>query len=160
MWGAPASTSRRRRNPLDRPTWRKRLTTPGRTDFLEVFRKIACSEGLQPNPEYSNTQQGLPDYWYILSRLLNMQGFWLWSSFAEKPLVLDPYFNILAPISLINNNRFAWTANTHMVDHLTFSGNHSRKSYAHNSILIWSFTTMWQSDQGSHIRESRRIDPI
>ena len=37
---------------------------PGGTDFLEVFRKIACSEGLQPNPEYSNTQQGLPVYGY------------------------------------------------------------------------------------------------
>ena len=97
MWVSPACTSRRRQDPLDRPTWRKRLTNPGRPDFLEVFRKTACSEGLQPNPEYSNTQQGLPDYWCILIRLLNMQGFWLWSSFAEKPLVLDPYFQYFSP---------------------------------------------------------------
>jgi hypothetical protein len=27
--------------------------------------------------EYTNTQESLPDYWYILCRLLNMQGFWL-----------------------------------------------------------------------------------
>ena len=43
-------------------------------------------------PEYYNTQQGLPDYWYILSRLLIMQAFWLWSCFAEKLLLVDPYF--------------------------------------------------------------------
>ena len=36
--------------------------TPGRTDFLEIFRNTTCSEGLQPNPEYSNTQQDLPVY--------------------------------------------------------------------------------------------------
>ena len=44
-------------------------------------------------PEYSNTQQGLPDYWYILSRLLICRAFWLCSSFAEKPLLLGPYFH-------------------------------------------------------------------
>ena len=43
-------------------------------------------------PGYSNTQQGLPDYWYILNRLLIMQAFWLWSCFAEKLQILDPYF--------------------------------------------------------------------
>ena len=59
------------------------------------------------NPEYTNTQQGLPDYWYILSRLLICRAFWLCSSFAEKPLLMGPYFHYLAQIELTATTRLA-----------------------------------------------------
>ena len=78
--------------PLNRPTWRKRLTNPGRTYLFEVFRKIACSEGLQPNPEYSNTQQGLPVYGYTSAHYLDMHSSLALGYFAEKLLKQDPYF--------------------------------------------------------------------
>jgi len=50
--------------PLDGPTRRKRLSNPGRTDLLEVSGDTTCLKGFNNNPEYTNTQQGLPDLGY------------------------------------------------------------------------------------------------
>ena len=158
MWCSPACTSRRRRNPLDCPTWRKRLTNPGCTDFLEVFRKTACSEGLQPNPEHSNTQQGLPDYWYILSRLLNMHGFSLWSSFAEKPLVLNPYFQYFSS-NWFDSYKLGSSISLEHTWFIILSFSNIQLNIS-IPVSFHFFTMLWQRDQGSHIRESRRIDPI
>ena len=76
-----------------------RLTNPEEVFDRSEVQISSKSSGTHPakiyynnKPEYSNTQQGLPDYWYILSRLLIMQAFWLWSCFAEKLLIVDPYF--------------------------------------------------------------------
>ena len=68
---------------VDRSTRRRSPRSPPERILLKIY---------YDKPEYSNTQQGLPDYWYILSRLLIMQAFWLWNYFAEKLLLLDPYF--------------------------------------------------------------------
>ena len=67
MWCQPARSSRGRRGPLDGPTRRKRLSNPGRTDLLEVSGDTTCSKGYNNNPEYTNTQQVLPDYGIYLA---------------------------------------------------------------------------------------------
>ena len=48
----------------DRSTRRKSPRSPPERILLKYYNKS----------KYSNTQQALPDYWYILSRLLYMQG--------------------------------------------------------------------------------------
>jgi hypothetical protein len=55
---------------------------PGGREHGQVRPAIISSKDIPKNrvtnkAEYANTQQGLPDYWNILSRLLDMQGFWL-----------------------------------------------------------------------------------
>jgi hypothetical protein len=58
------------------------MDQPGGREHGQVRPAIISSKDILENratskAEYANTQQGLPDYWNILSRLLDMQGFWL-----------------------------------------------------------------------------------
>ena len=50
---------------VDRSMRRKSPRSPPERILLKYYNHKS---------KYSNTQQGLPDYWYILSRLLYMQG--------------------------------------------------------------------------------------
>jgi len=87
-----------------------------------------------------------------------MQGFWLCSSFAEKPLVLDPYFQYFSSnwvdrykLGLPSSLEHTWLII------LIFSNMQLNLSIP---VSFHFFTTMRRSDQGSHNHESRRIDPI
>ena len=158
MWGSPAV--------LHGEDGTHSTDQPGGSGWLIHEAQISSkSSGTHPakiyynKPEYSNTQQDLPDYWYILSRLLKCRAFWLCSSFAEKPLLLGPYFHSLAQVELTATTRFVWISKANMVEHIILSRNHSHKSNFHLSVFP-IFTMMRLIDQGSHIRESRRIDPI
>ena len=50
-----------------RSTRRRSPRSPPEQNLLKIYGNN--------KPEYSNTQQDLPDYWYILSRLLDMQSY-------------------------------------------------------------------------------------
>jgi hypothetical protein len=49
----------------------------GQVKLATMSSNVSPENKATSKAEYTNTQQGLPDYLYILSRLLNMQGFWL-----------------------------------------------------------------------------------
>ena len=51
-----------------------------------------AQRGYNNNPEYTNTQQVLPDYGIYLADSYTCKAVWLWSYFAEKLLIVDPYF--------------------------------------------------------------------
>ena len=142
--------SRRGWDPLDGLARRKRLTNPWRVDFLKILRHTTCLKCYNHKPKYSNTQQVLPDYWYILSRLLTCKALWLGRSFAEKLLILDSYFQYFSTnwvssykLGLATSLEKTW---------LSIIKYHKHKSNFHLSILS-ILTTMRLIDQNSHIRE-------
>ena len=134
-------------HPLDGPARRGRLTNPWRADLLKILRHTTCLKCYNHKP----------DYWYILSRLLTCKALRLGSSFAEKLLILDPYFQYFSPnwVSSYKQGLPTYLEKTW----LSIIKYHKHKSNFHLSVLS-ILTTMRLIDQGSHIRESRRLDQI
>ena len=61
----------------------------------------ACPEIIvATNPEYANTQQGLPDQWVYLAHISRHARFLASGCFAEKHLGLNPTYNVLATSSI------------------------------------------------------------
>jgi hypothetical protein len=56
----------------------------GQVKLATISSKVSPENKTTSKAEYTNTQQGLPNYWYILSRLLDMQDFWLRGCFCQK----------------------------------------------------------------------------
>jgi hypothetical protein len=63
----------------------------GQGKLATISSKVSPENKATSKAEYTNTQQGLPNYLYILSQLLDMQGFWLVGFvFAEKQQRVGP----------------------------------------------------------------------
>jgi hypothetical protein len=71
----------------------------GQVKLATITSKVSPKNKATSKAEYTNTQQGLPDQWYILSRLLDMQDFWLRVVFAKKHQRVSPCFQVLASSS-------------------------------------------------------------
>jgi hypothetical protein len=56
----------------------------GQVKLATISSKFLPENIATSKTEYTNTQQGLPDYCYILSRLLEMQSCWLRGCFCQK----------------------------------------------------------------------------
>jgi hypothetical protein len=86
----PAQTSRRRWDPLNGPTRMKRMTSPRCIDLLKVRRNLKF--WVRTTTLSILILSRLTWIWTILSRLLNMQGFWMLGLFCQKTTKIDPYF--------------------------------------------------------------------
>ena len=61
----------------------------------------ACPEiMLATNPEYSNTQQGLPDQWVYLAHISRHARLLAGGYFAEKATKVIPHFPYFSPSSI------------------------------------------------------------
>ena len=142
-------------------SWEDVTSSPPMWILISFNQQQLPENRITTNPEYANTQQDLPDTGILSPISRHAKLFGSGVCFAEKLLILDPYFQYFSAnwVDPYNLGLPSTLEHTWLIT-LSFQSTTAITHILNFSLPIPLFTTMWQRDQGSHIRESRRIDSI